>query len=826
MEEAKANEDLSFFDALKKGFSEIGETFSNFLKAPRALWGINVSYFLEGWAYFGVLTILGIYLSSEVGLWDLHAGWVLSFFTGGITLSMLFLGGVADKIGVRKALLISIFALVLGRLLLAFSGTFFEYRLGLGSGMFFCVIAGLVMVIIGYGMYQPASYAGVRHFTTKKTSAMGFAMIYALMNLGAFVSGIVSPHVRGKWGMVGVFWLYVLITILAFLSVLIILTKKTEEEAMEIARKDAGEEKEVKEEEPKEQNSETKKAKKDIYTLLFSIGLIGSLVAIAVIYFATPLSREEKVIREYQEALKELGRNLDDAVSKGDKEKITPDKEKQIVAKVENSIKDCLNIIKNCTAKVSPPEGKDLWVDKSAYFIMKQFLVSEELWISSLPSGADLWFHPYLPKDIYKTLKKKLRASSVMLMALAYGLVGNVDENVVTHLRLRLKKSSEKIIPMEKGEVLETVLMARLKASEMLKKLSVKLDNLRGMVSKDVAGNLSELLIRVFESYINFVDAVSSYLDKNKLMGVGRNILMKKLIYDSIILQGIVGIMGRATIEDKDFKKRPTLFKYIKTVFEKRKACAKEFLKDFPSAKKNIKESWFSRFAKKYLVFLVLALFFAIALIKRILTLKPDHPFHNLRFTYFIFILIPVQTLFAHNWLTLPYYLNRAFGGTWVSENYEFFSNINPILIFFLTPTIAALTQRANVYKMMILGTAVMSLPTFFLVFPPTTVTLLTYIFLMSVGEAMWQPRFLQFVAEIAPKGKTGIYMGIAQFPWFLTKVVTGLYSGALLEAYCPVVGPQNPQTLWLINACIAVTSTIGLIVAKKWILSGKMSME
>ena len=30
---------------------------------------------------------------------------------------------------------------------------------------------------------------------------------------------------------------------------------------------------------------------------------------------------------------------------------------------------------------------------------------------------------------------------------------------------------------------------------------------------------------------------------------------------------------------------------------------------------------------------------------------------------YFIFILIPVQTLFAHNWLTLPYYLDRAFRG-------------------------------------------------------------------------------------------------------------------------------------------------------------------
>ena len=42
----------------------------------------------------------------------------------------------------------------------------------------------------------------------------------------------------------------------------------------------------------------------------------------------------------------------------------------------------------------------------------------------------------------------------------------------------------------------------------------------------------------------------------------------------------------------------------------------------------------------------------------------------------------------------------------------------------------------------------------------------------MTIGEAMWQPRFLQYAAEIAPEGRTGAYMGVAQFPWFLTKMI------------------------------------------------------
>jgi hypothetical protein len=106
-------------------------------------------------------------------------------------------------------------------------------------------------------------------------------------------------------------------------------------------------------------------------------------------------------------------------------------------------------------------------------------------------------------------------------------------------------------------------------------------------------------------------------------------------------------------------------------------------------------------FGMRYGVPLGLVILFTILLIVLMLKKRPDHPFHNGRFVFFIFILIPVQTLFAHNWLTLPYYIDRAFGGTTIGVNFEFFTNINPILIFFLTPFVAALTVKAKVYNMM-----------------------------------------------------------------------------------------------------------------------------
>ncbi len=41
----------SFGEVLNDSFKELGETFRAFFKAPKALWGINVPYVLEGLVY-------------------------------------------------------------------------------------------------------------------------------------------------------------------------------------------------------------------------------------------------------------------------------------------------------------------------------------------------------------------------------------------------------------------------------------------------------------------------------------------------------------------------------------------------------------------------------------------------------------------------------------------------------------------------------------------------------------------------------------------------------------------------------------------------------
>lgn len=426
------------------------------------MWGVNLSYFLEGFAYFGMLGLLAIYFNQYAGLNDIQADQMLGVLTAGVTLTMLVLGATVDLVGVRKSLLVALLLMLVGRVLVAWAPDLLPGT-GMWQGTHLVAMFGILWIMLGSGIFQPAAYTAVKQFTSPAQSAIGYAMLYALMNLGAFLPGLISPPVRKAYGISGVFWVYALVTLAALGSVAWLITRKAIREA-ELRR---------------------------------AANLVGEVVP------------EEK----------------------------TPSR-------------------------------------------------------------------PFREQVLY----------------------------------------------------------------------------------------------------------------------------------------------------------------YIR-----------------------------------------------------------NFPFRDVRFMFFIFILIPVQTLFAHNWLTLPQYCARAFSGI-VQENFEFFVNFNPLLIFVLTPLVASYTAHRNTYGMMIVGTLVMALSPFFLVLGPHVSTLFAFLVIMTLGEAIWQPRFLQWVADIAPPDMTGIYMGLGQFPWFLTKVVTSLYAGWFLMNYCPeegLPGQMRTEEMWLIYGGIALISPIALILVRPWMLAG-----
>jgi MFS family permease len=537
-------------DAKKHPLREIVQPFIDLAHAPRALWGINLAYVLEGMVYFGILGYLAIHFSSYVfkgvGNADEMSHTMVMVLTAGITIAMFFLGFVADKWGVRRALILAFVLMLGGRVLIAGAPTIMGLEpAGVGSALHLVTMGGIVLVVIGYGMYQPAAYAAVRKFTTPKTAAMGFAMLYALMNLGGWLPSfafLLRDDDFAGLGIPGTFWVYTGFTALALIVTVVILSRKTVDKAIASAR-----------EETERIKAEEAAAKKK--------------------------TGEAASSNEASEQAEGRGH---DGGRKGEGE-----------------------------------EGGAAEADKGKQ--EERRMPAPHLWFfMAAVIGAIFWRTP-APWDL--------------------------------------------------------------------------------VVSAAVA---AAWLVACF------------------IPGSGR---------------------------------------------------------------------WLAK-----------------------------HPLGDGKFFFFIFALIPVQTLFTYNWLVLPQYINRAFAG-WIGDYFEVAANLNPILIFVAVPIITAMTQRAKVYNMMVWGTAIMAAPAFLLVIGPYWWTLFTYILIMTIGEAMWQPRFLQYAAEIAPEGRTGQYMGVAQLPWFLTKmVVPWLYSGWMMDRYCPKTGEQNTELMWFIYGCIAISSTVFLLVAKPWL--------
>lgn len=219
-----------------------------------------------------------------------------------------------------------------------------------------------------------------------------------------------------------------------------------------------------------------------------------------------------------------------------------------------------------------------------------------------------------------------------------------------------------------------------------------------------------------------------------------------------------------------------------------------------------------------------------------------------------------VRFIFFHFHYTFPKYGVRVLGeGAKIGSIYGV---LNPVLIVFLVPLVAAFTRKTSSYTMLIVGSLISAGSCFLAVIPahffapltnsvlgelifikwlgmaPDMATLMQapptaeywplvlFILIFTIGEAIWSPRLTQFTAEIAPKGREGTYIALSVLPFFLAKFVVGPMSGMLVQTYTPVdaagkalASYPNHSMVWIWIGGMALFSPLGLLVFRRWFL-------
>ncbi len=153
--------------------------------SPRELWLLFAAKVMEYLAYGSANLAFVLFLSKDVGMGDIAAGSYVGVWSMVLTLTTMFVGSIADAIGIKKTLLLGITLLVFARIVMPFS-----------TNIYILSLFAFLPLGIGMAMMSPVLSVGIKRFTSKETTALGFGLFYTLMNVGWAGGAWIFDHVR------------------------------------------------------------------------------------------------------------------------------------------------------------------------------------------------------------------------------------------------------------------------------------------------------------------------------------------------------------------------------------------------------------------------------------------------------------------------------------------------------------------------------------------------------------------------------------------------------------------------------------------------------
>ncbi len=157
---------------------------------PRTFWIANVMELFERAAYYGMNSVLAVYLTSSVAEGGIGAsveavGFLQSIVYAATYVVPILGGALADRYGYRRMLMVAFSLLAAGYFA---AGYMSAYAL---------VFLALLVMATGSGLFKPIISGTIARTTDETNSAFGFGIYYWMINLGAFLAPLVVSVLKG-----------------------------------------------------------------------------------------------------------------------------------------------------------------------------------------------------------------------------------------------------------------------------------------------------------------------------------------------------------------------------------------------------------------------------------------------------------------------------------------------------------------------------------------------------------------------------------------------------------------------------------------------------
>jgi len=174
---------------------------------PGTLYSAVTMELFERLAYYGMVTVLSIYIVDHLGYRADVYGVLYSVFTSLLYFLPLIAGALADRFGYKPALAVAFATLCGGYALL---GTTTEF-----AG----ICAALGLIAVGGSIIKP-TIAGTVTRTTEEgsTRSVGFGIYYMTVNAGGLIGPIIAAQIRNRSEFRYVFWVSAVACALMFLQ--------------------------------------------------------------------------------------------------------------------------------------------------------------------------------------------------------------------------------------------------------------------------------------------------------------------------------------------------------------------------------------------------------------------------------------------------------------------------------------------------------------------------------------------------------------------------------------------------------------------------------